>query len=627
MSIAPDYDPAKAASGPLVMAAAQNSAARERVADPETTADAAADRRTAALAAWLRAAPAVPASVGATGRAAAVPGPGLLRAVAVLIGEHTSFDAADPAWADRDRLLASPELQGVLHGILALCGHADEAGGSAWPERQPGRVASACCLGWAVGMALAERTLAGRFGRSLVDHRTWLLAGPSELSDGASHEAASLAGQLRLERLTVLWDATQEPLVDDMLRRFAAYGWTARAVAAGEPAALDAALSSARRSRKPTLIACRSGQDEGASAAAHAPGGDEWVSVGAACASVRRGWLKRLAHHPRRADFERVRAATAPDGIDAVFARLRAEFSDSREPLPTCAASARVLEALMPLMPELAGATADVRPGNAGDPVPAFRNGAAFGRWLQLGAREHGLAAAMDGMAVHGGVLPVGVTVRAPGEALYPALWRAARLGLRLVHVLSADPAEVGEAGDQLASLRAIPNLLVLEPADAMETVECWEVALRRTGGPSLLVVSREARPALRSAAAQNCSEHGGYVLAEAQGPRRAALIAAGSAVALAMSVRARLAAERIYVAVVSLPCWALFARADAAYQAQVLGDAPRFGLDPGAGFGWERWLGEQGTFIGASGEAQSSGGLPLDADAIAGMIRERLSG
>jgi transketolase len=599
MSIAPDFDPAVAASGPRV--ASSPGRPRLRVVDDETSIPEADG--TALLA------PALRAWLAAERPASACAGIGVLQAAVALVADHLLFDAADPGWPDRDRLLASADLQDLLDGIFALSASAGCAASPA--ETRAPRPARPTGLGAAVGMALAERVLAARFGRSLVDHRTWLLAGPAELSDGASHEAASLAGEWKLERLTVL----------------AAYGWATRIVDPADSVALSAGFGTAKRARKPTLLACRAERPEAPPPAVI----DEamlaaWRALGTAHASTRRGWLKRFAHHPRRAEFERVRAGTAPDGLDATFERLREAFVAAHEPLPTSTVSERILQALLAAVPELAVGTADIRPAPPQGAVPLV-SGAA-GRWLRAGPREQGLAAAMDGMAAHGGLLPIGVTVCALGEALRPALWRAASLGLRVVHVLTCAAGEPGDptdvrTADQLASLRAAPNLLVLHPADALETLECWEVALRRNDGPSLLVLSREARPPLRAICDRNCSERGGYVLAEAQGPRRAALIAAGSAVALAMTVRARLAAERIYVAVVSLPCWALFARADAEYRAQVLGDAPRFGIEPGGGFGWERWLGERGTFIGAASEG---GPAPLSADAIAGLIRERLS-
>ncbi len=503
-------------------------------------------------------------------------------------------------------------------------------------------------LGAAVGMALAERTLAARFGRSLVDHRTWVLAAGADLSHGLSHEAASLAGQLRLDRLAVLWDqdaASGEGLpAEDTLRRFGAYGWTTRGVDAADPAALAAALGLAMRARKPTLLAYR-GAPAGIPgriparppwSASTAAALEAWRRIGARGATARRGWLKRLAHHPRRVEFERVTAGRLPATLPETLAQVREALAQGCEAVATAAASDRMLEALLPALPELVGGTADPRRAAAGELAAGeaaageVAVGGVGGRWVQVGAREAGLAAALDGMAAHGGLLPVGATACALGEALRPALWRAARLGLREIHVLTCDPPDAARrpealAAEQLASLRAVPNLLLLHPADALETAECWEIALRREAGPSLLVVSREARPLLQpgqhAAGAPNRSARGGYVLAEAQGERQAALIAVGAAVAVAMAARARLAAERITVAVVSLPCWSLFADADPAWRAEVLGPAVRFGIEPGAGFGWERWLGDGGVFIGDGPD-----GSGPTADAVVERVRARLA-
>ena len=558
----------------------------------------------------------------------------LVEALAVLLRGVLTFDAADPGWPDRDRLVLSPDQEALLLPVLQLAARAgfhDERFAGTVTDGASRQIAQAGGLGVAVGLALAERLLASRFGRSLVDHRTYALTGGAELTQGVSHEAASLAGLLRLDRLTVLWhdtgDAAGRIGADDTLRRFAAYGWATRAVDATDPVAIAAGLGMATRSRKPTLLACRGEPklEDDRPQTRRGVGG----ALATKGSAARRGWLKRLAHHPRRAEFERAVAGVLPATLPVALTRLRESLAVDRLERSTAEASDCVVQALLPALPDLVGLTADLGRGGAAPAVPTGGVMAGFGaRWLALGAREQGMAAALDGLAAHGGLLPIGVTLCPEGEALRPALWRAARLGLRAIHILTCDGSDGGDTrgglgADQLAALRALPNLLVLHPADALETAECWEIALRNEEGPSLLVLSREPRPPFRTDSDRNCCERGGYVLAEAQGPRSASLIATGAAVAPAMAARSRLAADRIFVAVISIPCWTLFARAASEYRAEVFGEVARFGVDGGTGFGWERWLGEGGVFIGGSAEGAEAG---LSADAIASQVRAHLA-
>ncbi len=574
---------------------------------------------------------------------------GMADAATVLWTRFHSYDAADPQWPDRDRfVLSAGHGAMLLYALLHLTGHegmgvaelqrfrrlhSPAAGHPAYGEHPaieattgpPGQGVAT-----AVGMALAERMLAARFGRSLVDHRTWAIACDADLTAGVSHEAACLAGELRLERLTVLWDdsraaETAEDAAcagDDVLRRFAACGWAVKRVDGHDAAQVTAALSMALRSRKPTLIACRTalGLDEPGSPATvrAALGWDHppfavpeglavhWRAAGLRGARRRRGWLKRLARHPQRAEFERVMAGQPPAGLHEVLAALRATLAAEAPSVPTRAASRRVLEALLPVVPELAGGAADPTGATMTQPRGAMpvAPGSYSGRFVRYGAREHGMAAAMNGMALHGGVIPFGGALLAFSDALRPALRLAAMMRRRVIHVLTHDGIGLGEDGathqpvEHLAGLRALPNLFVFRPADAMETAECWDLALRRADGPSVLALSRQTLPALRRDAGENRCARGGYVLAEADGPRRATLIATGSEVAIALAARDLLAAEGIAVAVVSLPCWELFARQEAGYRAGVLGGVPRIGIEAASSFGWERWLGASGAFI-----------------------------
>ena len=409
---------------------------------------------------------------------------------------------------------------------------------------------------------------------------------------------------------------------------------------------IAAALSFAVRSKKPTLIACRTIIGFGAptkagTAAAHgAPLGaaeaagakalldwheppftvpadlaERWRAAGGRGAGARRGWLKRLARHAQRGELERVLAGRLPDGWHDAVTALKAGIAETRPKLATRAAGQKALEALVPATPELVGGSADLTGSNLTfvKSMGTVAPGNFGGRYLHFGIREHGMAACANGLALHGGLIPYIGTFFVFTDYLRPALRLAALMRQRVIYVLTHDSIGLGEDGpthqpvEHLASLRAMPDVHVFRPADTLETAECWELALRRADGPSLIVLSRQAVPAMRTDAAENRCARGGYVLAEAAGPRRASLIATGTEVAIAMDARALLAASGIGVAVVSLPCWELFAAQDAAYRDAVLGDAPRIGIEAAVAQGWDRWLGPDGVFIGMTGFGASA--------------------
>jgi len=577
------------------------------------------------------------------------------------------FDAADPRWPDRDRfVLSAGHGSMLLYALLHLTGqsgmtaddlrhfrqlHSPAAGHPEFGEH-PGIETTTGPLGQglatAVGMALAERLMAARFGKSLVDHRTWVIAGDGCLMEGISQEAISLAGHLKLDKLTVLWDdnaisidgSTDLSTSEDQLKRFAAAGWATKSVDGHDAAAVAAALSMAQRSKKPTLIACKTiigfsapnkagtsgvhGAPLGAAEAEAAKAALGWTSApfevpddlraawqtaGARGASPRRSWLKRLARHPMRAEFERVMAGRLPENFHETVAALKADIAENRPKLASRQASQKALDALVPDVPEMIGGSADLTGSNL-----TFVKGMGYvtpgnfaGRYIHYGIREHGMAAAMNGIALHGGLIPYGGTFFVFADYMRPALRLAALMRQRVIHVLTHDSIGLGEDGpthqpvEHLASLRAMPGLFTFRPADAMETAECWELALRRADGPSLLALSRQTLPSLRGDTAENRSARGGYVLAEADGVRQVTLLATGSEVAIAMEARMALAAEGIAAAVVSLPCWELFAQQDESYRVGVLGNVLRVGVEAGVGMGWERWLGADGIFIGMS--------------------------
>jgi transketolase len=436
--------------------------------------------------------------------------------------------------------------------------------------------------------------------------------------------------------LTVLHDDSTTPsngelaCSDDTLRRFAAQGWAVKRVDGHDAAQVGAALSFAVRSKKPTLIACRTAKGQetrevGATRRALGwndppfvvPDGltERWRAAGNRGAAARRGWLKRLAHHPMRAEFERVMAGRLPESWHETMAALRAEIAEQRPDIATRQASQLVLDTLAPALTELVGGSAGRTGANLtwAKGMGAVSPGNYAGHYVHYGSREHGMAACLNGMALHGGLIPYGGTFLAFADHARPAIRLAALMRQRVIHVLTHDSIGLGEDGpthqpvEHMASLRAMPNLHVLRPADAMETAECWELAIRRTDGPSLLVLSRQPVPAQRSDIGENRCARGGYVLAEAEGARAVTLIATGSEVAVALAAREALSAEGVAAAVVSLPCWDLFGAQDEAYRAEVLGGVPRIGIEAACGFGWERWLGDGGVFIGMTGFGASA--------------------
>ncbi|GAA0567425.1 transketolase [Craurococcus roseus] len=626
---------------------------------------------------------------------------GMADAATALWTKFLKFDAADPRWPDRDRfVLSAGHGSMLLYGLLHLTGHAGmgiehlrrfrqlHSPAAGHPEfgEHPAIETTTGPLGQgfanAVGMAMAERLLAARFGPELVDHRTWVVASDGDLMEGISHEAASLAGHLRLGKLTVLYDDnnisidgdTSLSLSDDALKRFEAYGWAARRVDGHDAAAISAALGEATKSDRPTLIACRTiigfsapkkagtaashgaplGPDEAAAAKSalgwnhgpfEVPEGlrEAWGKAGRRGAGAREAWLWRLAEHPQRAEFERAMAGRLPEGWNAPLAALRAKWAEEKPKLATRVSSQRALEALVPAVPEMVGGSADLTGSNNTNVkgVPAVSPGNWDGRYIHYGVREHGMAAAMNGMALHGGIIPYSGTFLVFGDYMRPSIRLAALMRQRVVHVLTHDSIGLGEDGpthqpvEHLASFRAMPNLHVFRPGDAMEAAECWELAVARADGPSVLALSRQNLPAFRVDAGENRCARGGYVVAEASsGSRRATLIASGSEVQVALAASDLLEAEGIPCAVVSLPCWELFAEQDEGYRAEVLGeDALRVGIEAAAEFGWSRWLGERGLFIGMPGFGASAPAehlfrhFGITPEVAAAAVRKRLAG
>ncbi|QEX24010.1 transketolase [Hypericibacter adhaerens] len=600
---------------------------------------------------------------------------GMADVATVLWSRFLKFDAAHPHWPDRDRfVLSAGHGSMLLYSLLHLTGFADmtldelrrfrqlgsrtaghpEYGHAAGIETTTGPLGQG--LGNAVGMALAERMAAARFGADLVDHYTYVIAGDGCLMEGISHEAISLAGHLKLGKLIVLFDdnsisidgPTSLAVSDDQIGRFKASGWATASVDGHDPEAVAAAIEAARTSDRPTLIACKTVIGFGApkkagTAATHgAPlGADEvagareklgwsfppftvpetilqsWRQAGSRGSEAYQAWTQRHAAHKDRAEFDRRQAGELPAQFAATIEAAKKAVSAEAPKLATRQSSQRVLEALSPVMPELLGGSADLTGSNntkAKDmaPVTAQNYG---GRYVYWGVREHGMAAAMNGIALHGGFAPYGGTFLVFTDYCRPSIRLSALMGQRVVYVMTHDSIGLGEDGpthqpvEHLASLRAIPNLLVFRPCDTVETAECWALALAERHTPSVLALTRQAVPTVRTAhTAENRSARGGYVLQDSHLPRQVTLIATGSEVALAVEARARLEADGIGAAVVSMPSWELFDRQPASYREEVLGaTAVRVAIEAASVFGWERYVGPRGAVIGMTGFGASA--------------------
>jgi len=600
---------------------------------------------------------------------------GMADVATVLFSKFLKFDPRDPAWPDRDRfVLSAGHGSMLLYSLLHLTGYAEmtldelkrfrqlgsrtaghpEYGHAPGIETTTGPLGQG--LGNAVGMALAERIMNARFGDGLVDHHTYVIAGDGCLMEGISHEAISLAGHLKLRKLIVLWDdnsisidgPTGLTVSDDQLARFEASGWDVSAADGHDTDAMAAALEVARASDRPSLIACRTTIAFGAptkagTAAAHgsALGAAEiegarkrlgwpyppfeipeairmrWHAVGARGAAASSAWRERLAKAPAdlRHEFERRQSGELPSGWRAALAAVKEKFAADAPKLATRQASGGVLDALAPVIPELIGGSADLTPSNntkvKSQALLTSKNYG--GSYIHYGVREHGMAAAMNGLALHGGVVPYGGTFLIFTDYFRPAIRLSALMGVRVIYVMTHDSIGLGEDGpthqpvEQLAALRAVPGLRVFRPADAVETAECWELALAAPKTPSVIALTRQALPALRRDTGENRSARGGYVLAEADGARRVTLVATGSEVALAMTARDLLKAKGVAAAVVSLPCWELFDAQDPAYRASVLGTAPRVAVEAASPFGWERYVGAGGAIVGMTGFGASA--------------------
>jgi transketolase len=599
---------------------------------------------------------------------------GMADVATVLFDKHLKFDPKAPFWPDRDRfILSNGHGSMLLYSLLYLTGYPDMTleqikDFRQWESRTPGHpevhhtagVETTTGplgqgLGNAVGFAIAEESLRARFGAKVMDHHTYVFAGDGCLMEGISHEAIALAGRQQLSRLIVLFDDNGITIdgkvsladVTDQGARFAASGWHVQAIDGHDPAAIDAAIQAAKDDPRPSMIACKTHIALGSSAQDTSKGHGaltdaklisdakavygwdaapfeipadikaRWEQMGQRGAQARAEWETRLAALPaaRQAEFQRIAAGEPPRRLAAANRGVK-QAAIGAKTVATRKSSEMVLEAVNAVMPETIGGSADLTGSNntLTKDLGIFEPGSRKGRYVYYGIREHGMAAAMNGMALHGGVLPYGGTFMCFADYCRPSVRLSALMGARVVYVFTHDSIGLGEDGpthqpvEHLAMLRATPNLRVFRPADTVETAEAWEIALTQPG-PSVLALSRQnLKPVRTEHTNKNLSAQGAYVLAEATGKRQVILMASGSEVEIAMAARERLEGEGVGTRVVSVPCMELFAQQDERVRRRVLPPGSvRVAIEAAVRQPWDRWLLGQGgretksAFVGMS--------------------------
>jgi transketolase len=600
---------------------------------------------------------------------------GMADAATVLFSKFLKFDPGRPDWPDRDRFVLSAGHGSMLiYSFLHLAGYKDmtmdelknfrqmgaktaghpEYGHAEGIETTTGPLGQG--IATAVGMALSERMLNARFGDDAVDHYTYAIVGDGCLMEGISHEAVSMAGNLRLGKLIVLWDdnsicidgPTNMTVGDDQLARFKASGWDVCSVDGHDPDAVAAAIEKAKATAAPSLIGCKTTigfgapNKAGTSAAHGAPLGDEeikgarealgwphdpfvipgdvlaaWRQAGSRSVGERQAWEGRVAGLADKAEFERMISGKLPGGWQQAVIDHKKAISAEAPKLATRQASGKVLEVLTGVISNMIGGSADLT-GSVNTKTSRTEAVTASnfsGRYIHYGVREHAMAAMMNGIALHGGFVPYSGTFLVFADYMKGAMRLSALMGQRVIYVLTHDSIGLGEDGpthqpvETVAMLRALPNFNVFRPCDAVETAECWEIALVEEDTPSAMVLTRQGLPTLRTTHNdENLCARGAYVLAAADGERKVTLLATGSEVSVAMEARDALQASGAPTAVVSMPCWELFDAQERKYKDEVLGPGTiRIGVEAAVGMGWDRYIGENGAFVGMSGFGASA--------------------
>ncbi|GJL89942.1 MAG: transketolase [Minwuia thermotolerans] len=627
---------------------------------------------------------------------------GMADVATVLFSKFLQFDPRRPDWANRDRfVLSAGHGSMLLYSLLHLTGYPDmtmdelrnfrqlgaktaghpEFGHASGIETTTGPLGQG--IANAVGFALAERILSARFGQKVIDHYTYCIAGDGCLMEGISHEAASLAGHLKLGKLVVLFDdnhisidgPTDLSVSDDQLARFAASGWHVLDCDGHDPKAIEEAIGAARNDPRPSLVACRttigygSPNKEGTAATHGAPLGadeiaatrarlgwsaepfvipdtvlDAWRLVGARGGARSAAWEETVAgmDRDRRDELMRVLAGKLPEGWDKALVAHLEHLVAEKPKVATRKASQDAIAAIQPHLPEMVGGSADLTGSNLTrtggmTPVEASDFG---GSYVFYGVREHGMAAIMNGMALHGGILPFGGTFMVFTDYCRPSIRLSALMGQQVIYVMTHDSIGLGEDGpthqpvEHLASLRAMPGLRVFRPADAVETSEAWKLAVEHRDGPSLLALSRQGTPTLRTGVSENLTARGGYILEEASGgAAQVTIIGTGTEVQTALDARKLLQADSIPTRVVSMPCTELFDAQGRDYRDEILGtDTLKVAVEAAAAWGWERYVGTDGVIIamdsfGASAPApELYEHFGITAAHVAAAVRDSLS-
>ena len=591
---------------------------------------------------------------------------GMADAAVALFADHIHIDPTCPTWPDRDRFILSAGHGSMLHYALNhLLGYKDMDAGQLKQFRQLGaRTAGHPEYGHAdgietttgplgqgittaVGMALAERRLASQFGRALVDHFTYVIAGDGCLMEGISHEAIDMAGHLKLGRLIVLWDDndisidgnTDIATSTNQLARFKAAGWQVTRVDGHDSDAVSAAIDVAKKSRKPSLVACKTVIGFGAPtlAGSHkthgAPLGDDeiqatrtalgwdhppfeipsdirslWQEIATRGLDMRTHWQARLDSSVKKSRFERAMSGELPKALATRMRRYKKQLKAELPKVASRQASQMALEVINAAVPTMVGGSADLTGSNLTktSQMRSITPGNYRGNYVHYGIREHAMGAVMNGMALHGGMIPYGGTFLVFSDFMRGSMRLSALMKQRVIYVLTHDSIGLGEDGpthqpiEHLAMLRATPNMNVYRPCDAVETAEAWEIALESTETPSVMALSRQGLPTVRTERTnENLTQKGGYILRNVRGARDITVMATGSEVAIALDAADVLKDQGYNVAVVSMPCWELFDQQSDQYRQSVLGSAPRIAVEALIGFGWDRYLRTQDVFIG----------------------------
>ena len=602
---------------------------------------------------------------------------GMADVATVLYTKFLKFDPKHPNWPDRDRfILSAGHGSMLLYSLLHLTGYEDfdldqiknfrqmgyrtaghpEFGHGEGIETTTGPLGQG--IATSVGFALGERIMNARFGDSVVNHYTYVIAGDGCLMEGISQEAISMAGHMKLSKLIVLFDdngisidgPTSLSTSEDHKKRFEAAGWDVQQIDGHDPAAIEAAIAKAKTTNTPSMIACKTqigfgaptkagtSATHGAALGAEELAGmrkklewdyepfdipadirDAWLAAGARGADDFNAWGGRFEslEAALKDEFERRIEGKLPENWIEAFNDYKKQITEDKPKVATRKASENVLEVLTKAIPEMIGGSADLTGSNntkTSVQAPITADGGYEGAYIYYGIREHGMAAAMNGLALHGGVLPYGGTFLVFTDYCRPAIRLSALMNQRVVYVMTHDSIGLGEDGpthqpvEHVASLRAMPNVTVIRPADAVETAEAWALSITNESGPTVLALTRQNLPVLRTDYREdNLVARGGYVISDCDGDRQVTLIATGSEVEIAVDAQAKLKADGINAAVVSLPSWELFDAQSPEYRKEVLGSAPRVAIEALSVFGWEKYVGDNGKVIGMHGFGASA--------------------